>query len=105
VTRGKHLWLRNNASTLVSQLVDSVCVIGITFGAAYLRAEITLEKVLLLLWSNYLFKFVAALADTVPMYACVHWLSRYLQIDPVREHAGWEDPADPPRAKEASDHG
>ena len=30
LTRGKHLWLRNNGSTLVSQLVDTTAVILIT---------------------------------------------------------------------------
>ena len=30
LTKGKHLWLRNNASTLVSQLIDTICVISIT---------------------------------------------------------------------------
>ena len=27
LTRGRHLWLRNNGSTLVSQLIDTVAVI------------------------------------------------------------------------------
>ena len=30
LTEGRHLWLRNNGSTLVSQLVDTVAVILIT---------------------------------------------------------------------------
>ena len=30
LTRGKHLWLRNNASTMVSQIVDTTAVILIT---------------------------------------------------------------------------
>ena len=30
LTHGKHLWLRNNGSTLISQLVDTVAVILIT---------------------------------------------------------------------------
>ena len=30
LTQGKHLWLRNNGSTLVSQLVDSTAVILVT---------------------------------------------------------------------------
>ena len=43
--------------------------------------------------SNYLFKFCAALLDTIPFYASVRLLSRYLQIDPLREHRGWDDAA------------
>jgi uncharacterized PurR-regulated membrane protein YhhQ (DUF165 family) len=95
LTKGKHLWLRNNGSTIASQFVDSVTVISITFGAAFLRDEITWRNLLLLLGSNYVFKFAAALADTLPLYVLVHYLSRYLKVDPVREHRGWEGEADP----------
>lgn len=90
LTRGRHLWLRNNFSTIVSQFVDSVTVISITFGAAFLRDEITLRNLLILLGSNYAFKFTAAVVDTIPLYIAVRWLARYLHVDPVREHAGWE---------------
>ena len=87
LTKGKHLWLRNNGSTLVSQLVDSVVVIGLTFGAAFLRGEQTVAVMLVLVGSNYLFKVAAALLDTVPFYIGVKYLSRYLEVDPVVDHA------------------
>jgi uncharacterized integral membrane protein (TIGR00697 family) len=90
LTRGRHLWLRNNASTLVSQLVDSVMVISITFGGLLLAGEIAPRTFFEYVGSNYLFKFAAALADTIPLYLIVRWLSRWLQIDPNREHAGWD---------------
>lgn len=86
LTRGKHLWLRNNGSTLVSQLVDSAAVMTITFGAAVLRGDQTLSVFLTLIGSNYLFKMVAALLDTLPMYFLTARLSKYLAIDPNREH-------------------
>ena len=86
LTRGRHLWLRNNASTLVSQLVDSVLVIWITFGAAFLRDDQTLSTMMALVGSSYAFKFTAALLDTGPFYLGVRVLSRYLQIDPNVEH-------------------
>lgn len=81
VTKGKHLWLRNNASTVISQLVDSIMVIGITFGASYLRGDQSLKTMLLLVASNYSFKLVTALLDTLPLYFLVSKLSRYLQIN------------------------
>ena len=93
LTKGKHLWLRNNGSTVVSQLVDSVVVIGLTFGAAFLRGEHTLAALLVLVGSNYLFKLTAALVDTVPFYLGVRYLSRYLEIDPTAEHGGIEQHA------------
>ena len=56
LTNGKHLWLRNNFSTLVSQLVDSIMVVSVTFGAVFLRGEITFQAILVLVGSNYAFK-------------------------------------------------
>ena len=81
LTRGRHLWLRNNFSTLTSQLVDSVMVITVTFGAAFLAGAITLAAMLQLVLSNYLFKMVVALADTLPFYYLTGRLKRYLEID------------------------
>ncbi len=80
LTRGKHLWLRNNLSTLFSQLVDATMVISVTFGATYLAGGITLKQMLVLIGSNYLFKMIVALLDTGPFYLGVHWLRRYLQV-------------------------
>ncbi|CAM2070697.1 queuosine precursor transporter [Sulfidibacter corallicola] len=86
LTKGKHLWLRNNGSTLVSQLVDSTMVIMITFGGAFFRGEKKFVELLVLIGSGYLFKMTVALLDTLPFYAGVHYLGRYLQIDPRTEH-------------------
>jgi hypothetical protein len=78
VTRGKHLWVRNNFSTLMSQMVDSIMVVTVTFGAAFLRGDIALQALLVLVGSNYLFKAAVALLDTGPFYLAVHYLRRYL---------------------------
>lgn len=83
LTRGRHLWLRNNFSTMTSQGVDSVTVIGITFGATFLAGNISLAALLVLMGSNYLFKFIVALADTVPFYWLTGRFKRYLEIDNV----------------------
>ncbi|GAB3289119.1 queuosine precursor transporter [Parahaliea aestuarii] len=80
VTRGKYLWVRNNFSTLMSQMVDSVMVISVTFGAAFLRGDIAFKAILVLIGSNYLFKATVALLDTGPFYLAVHYLKRYLQL-------------------------
>ncbi|MEN8183728.1 MAG: queuosine precursor transporter [Myxococcota bacterium] len=86
LTRGRHLWLRNNGSTLVSQGVDSLLVIWITFGAAFARGEQTLGTMMTLVASSYAFKFSVALLDTAPFYLGVRLLGRYLEIDPMAEH-------------------
>ncbi len=81
LTNGKHLWLRNNFSTLISQAVDSFIVISVTFGAAFFRGEQTIKALLVLMFFNYAFKMLAALADTIPLYYLVAKLRTYLQIN------------------------
>lgn len=85
LTHGKHLWLRNNFSTLISQLVDSFAVIAITFGAVFLRGEMGFDQLLTLMGSNYLFKMATALLDTLPFYLGVRYLTRYLYLDSGQE--------------------
>ncbi len=89
MTKGKALWLRNNGSTLTSQMVDSVAVILITYfysNAIHINpGETVMHGLIILILSNYVFKMVAALLDTIPFYLGVKFLSRYLQLDPVEE--------------------
>jgi hypothetical protein len=99
LTKGRHLWLRNNGSTMVSQLVDTICVIYITHyfaGGLPLNPDKPLQSQL---WtyiaSGYVFKLVAALLDTIPFYLGVRFLSSYLQIDPTKEHDGDDDEPSP----------
>jgi uncharacterized integral membrane protein (TIGR00697 family) len=90
LTRGKALWLRNNGSTLTSQMVDSIAVILITYfftnAISITPGETMAHGLFILILSNYFFKMVAALVDTLPFYLGTRWLSRYLQIDPIREY-------------------
>ena len=89
-TKGKYLWLRNNASTLVSQLVDTIAVICITHFYAHglpLDGERSLfHNLMIFILSGYVFKIVAALVDTIPFYIGVKFLSKYLNIDPNRKY-------------------
>ena len=80
LTKGKHLWLRNNGSTIVSQGVDSFMVITVTFGAQFLAGAISASAMLVLMAHNYLFKLCVALADTPLFYMGVYYLKRYLRI-------------------------
>ena len=81
VTKGKYLWVRNNFSTMISQLVDSFMVILVTFGAAYLAGDFTFRALLVLMFSNYAFKFCVAALDTGPFYLAVYQLRKYLQLE------------------------
>lgn len=70
LTKGKHLWLRNNASTITSQFADTFIVLGLL--AAFGAAGITWDKVPSLLLNGLLFKWAFALFDTPLFYGCVH---------------------------------
>jgi len=86
VTKGKHLWLRNNGSTMVSQLVDTTAVILITY--FYARALPVNEslpiwpQLLLFILTGYTFKLLVALLDTGPFYLGSWWFRRYLRLAP-----------------------
>ena len=94
LTKGKHLWLRNNGSTIVSQAVDTVAVILITHFYAHalpipadLPANELIQKLLMFIITGYVFKLVIALFDTIPFYLITAILKRYLEFDPMTEHA------------------
>lgn len=84
LTKGRHLWLRNNGSTLISQLVDTVSVILITH--FYARALPIDENAALgaqlvtFIASGYAFKLTVALVDTGPIYGLVAVLRPFLGI-------------------------
>ena len=83
ITRGKHLWLRNNGSTLISQLIDSTAVILITHYYANALpkdhfGQLT-QPLIYFILASYLFKVITALIDTIPFYIGVKYLSKFIQ--------------------------
>jgi len=91
LTKGRHLWLRNNGSTLGSQMIDSFAVITVThFYSGSLPIDDSRSlwpQLWVFILTSYVFKAVAALADTLPFYLGVRWLSRYLGLE-ASEEAG-----------------
>jgi uncharacterized integral membrane protein (TIGR00697 family) len=77
VTKGKHLWLRNNFSTFSSQLVDTATILVLlcTFGVI----EWDLFGILLL--NGYIFKVIFALFDTPVVYAVVYFMRKYFHLE------------------------
>ena len=69
VTNGRHLWLRNNASTMLSQAIDTTLFISIAFAGAVPAS---------VLWNmmatQYLVKVGVAVVDTPIVYALVGWI-------------------------------
>ncbi len=68
LTKGKHLWLRNNASTVCSQFIDTASVLSLLcfFGV------IPWDKFVVLLVNGFLFKVFFAAFDTPFFYLFSH---------------------------------
>jgi uncharacterized integral membrane protein (TIGR00697 family) len=72
VTRGRHMWLRNNLSTISSQLLDSVLFNGIAF---YWFGNWDLDTLLGATLGYWLLKLCIAVADTPLVYLLHFWLT------------------------------
>ena len=92
LTKGRHLWLRNNVSTMVSQIVDSTAVILVThFWAAALPInadEPLWPQLMVFIASGYVFKVFIAAVDTGPIYLAVRYLRTYLGLAENEEASG-----------------
>jgi queuosine precursor transporter len=84
LTKGKKLWLRNNGSTLISQLVDTSAVILITYlytdALPINERQAVFPQLMMLIASGYLFKLVVALLDTIPFIYGTRFLKKYLGL-------------------------
>lgn len=83
-TKGKHLWLRNNFSTIFSQLVDTVLVVGVIFWG-----QKTSLEMLPLIGDGWLFKVLFAAADTILIYPMIYGLRNYFKLDIGQELRIW----------------
>jgi hypothetical protein len=92
---------------MVSQLVDTTAVILITHFYAHALPIDSQRPIgpqlFTFIATGYAFKFAMAAIDTVPFYIGVRYLSRYLQLDPIREHDDPE-PEPEPEPEEAISH-
>lgn len=64
----KHLWLRNNASTLISQVVDSVVFVLVAFYGEY-SANILFQ----IMFSTYFLKVITSFMDTPFVYVASYF--------------------------------
>ncbi|MEL0455693.1 queuosine precursor transporter [Flavobacteriaceae bacterium SZ-1-7] len=76
VTKGKHLWLRNNFSTWLSQFVDTLSVVLLL--CLFKVLPWSLFKGLLI--SGFLFKVFVALCDTPFMYLGVYLFKKRFNL-------------------------
>ena len=70
-TKGRFLWLRNNASTMVSQGIDTLLFISIAF-VGIVPTHVLLNMIL----GQYIIKLCIAVADTPLCYALVNLIRR-----------------------------
>ena len=73
-TKGKHLWLRNNISTTISQAIDTLIFMFIAF--YQITPKFTFSFIIELAIPYFLFKVMFAALDTPLVYAGVRWLRR-----------------------------
>lgn len=80
-SKDKYLWLRNNGSTLLSQLLNTFLF---TFGAFYGRYD--LATLLNIFWSSYIIFIVTSLLDTPFVYAARYIHKRHFEKEFDLEH-------------------
>jgi len=86
VTKGKHLWLRNNGSTAFSQLIDTIIVNSIFLYFYFKMPFFTTNdakpvSIFQIIATVYLVKLILALLDTPLIYLGVFLIKRYLGIE------------------------
>lgn len=72
-TNGRYLWLRNNLSTIVSQLLDSIIFMFIAFYRA--TPELGAVQIFYMIMPLWTLKVIFALLDTPFVYLGVRWLA------------------------------
>jgi uncharacterized integral membrane protein (TIGR00697 family) len=70
-TNGRHLWLRNTGSTLLSQAIDTLI-----YGLVVWWGLVDLPTALKLAAAKYVFKFAIAVIDTPFIYLACRWKAR-----------------------------
>ena len=82
LTKGKHLWLRNNLSTVVSQLADTTAIMTILYLANNLGTSIqSIGDLVGLIFASYIFKVFVALFDTTLFYIGVWALKDKVTVE------------------------
>jgi len=87
-TGSRMLWLRATGSTLVSQLVDSFIVLYIAFAGVFTNQQIIAIGI-----TNYIYKFLVAIALTPIIYLGHSWIDKYLgkaNAEKISEEAAHE---------------
>ncbi|MDD3822859.1 MAG: queuosine precursor transporter, partial [Sphaerochaetaceae bacterium] len=74
MTKDKHLWIRNNVSTIISQFIDTTIFMFIAF--YHINERYTVPFLFSLIIPYWAFKVVFALLDTPLCYLGVWWVRK-----------------------------
>ena len=77
LTKGKHLWLRNNFSTICSQCLDTFLIIFLLCAGGVIEWS----KFYILFIQGFIFKIIIAAIDTPIIYMFVFYLRRKFQLN------------------------
>ena len=80
LTKGKHLWLRNNFSTITSQLVDTFLILFLLMSLSPEEGLQNWSDLKKLFFNGFLFKILVALIDTIPLYLLVNFLRKKFNL-------------------------
>ena len=73
ITKSKYLWVRNNISTMISQLIDTIIVNSIFLGYGMgLQFDIVIKIII----ANYIIKIFFAAVDTPLVYLLVNYIKK-----------------------------
>jgi uncharacterized integral membrane protein (TIGR00697 family) len=81
-TGGRFLWMRATGSTVASQLIDSIVIIGIAF---WLPGKVKTAEFLTVAASNYSYKFLIAVGMTPLIYAAHSIIDRFLGLEEAQQ--------------------
>lgn len=74
-TQGKMLWLRATGSTVISQLIDTFCIVGIAF---WLPGKIATSEFISVSSTNYSYKLLIAICMTPVIYIVHNLIDNFL---------------------------
>lgn len=80
LTKDRHLWLRNNLSTWVSQLIDTFIVNSIVL---YWGLKMPFTIGLEIMLATYIIKVLISVGNTPLFYLGVRWAKKYIQEEDV----------------------
>jgi uncharacterized integral membrane protein (TIGR00697 family) len=74
ITKDKHLWIRNNVSTMISQLFDTTIFMFVAF--YHINDKFNAAFIVSLIVPYWIFKVLFAIIDTPLCYLGVKWLKK-----------------------------